>query len=474
MPTKLESPKGGVAVRMYRQGLGDCFLLAFQGRDGEPRYMLIDCGVLLGTPNANKEMEKVVKNIKQATGGHIHVLVVTHEHWDHISGFYQAENIFTDIIIERVWMSWTEDPDNPLAKKLRKKKKFYVAAVKAAAEKIGARNRRLVGKLDGLLGFYGESSQGLAAKKTSDIMDDLAKIGNEDTEYCYPGGEPLDFPDVDDIRVFILGPPESQKLIKKSDPSTKNSEVYLTDLDDDRLDGFAFDLLRHSNVDLEAEIIGDMSDIDLRPFDDRFRIDVNTSRHNDTIKFFNKHYKGAGDIWRKIDDNWSGAASELALKLDKHTNNTCLTMAIELVNSGDVLLFPGDAQVGNWLGWHELTWDINGEEVNIDDLLEKTVLYKVGHHGSHNATLKEMGLELMTNSRLAAMIPVNEKMAKKKKWKMPYNPLYQRLKESCKGRIIRIDKGVGKKTSGISSSSWNDFKKSVKEKRRYIDYFLDG
>ena len=79
-------------------------------------------------------------------------------------------------------------------------------------------------------------------------------------------------------------------------------------------------------------------------------------------------------------------------------------MAIELVNSGKVLLFPGDAQVGNWLGWHELVWDVNGEEVNIKNLLKKTVFYKVGHHGSHNATLKEMGLELMTNSHLAAMV----------------------------------------------------------------------
>ena len=30
---------------MYATGFGDCFLLAFPGEDGNPRYVLIDCGV---------------------------------------------------------------------------------------------------------------------------------------------------------------------------------------------------------------------------------------------------------------------------------------------------------------------------------------------------------------------------------------------------------------------------------------------
>ena len=46
-------------------------------------------------------------------------------------------------------------------------------------------------------------------------------------------------------------------------------------------------------------------------------------------------------------------AGRLALQLDSDTNNTSLVLAIELIASGRVLLFPGDAQVGNWLSWHE-------------------------------------------------------------------------------------------------------------------------
>ena len=65
--------------------------------------------------------------------------------------------------------------------------------------------------------------------------------------------------------------------------------------------------------------------------------------------------------------------------------------------------------------------------VTPDDLLARTVLYKVGHHGSHNATLREKGLELMTSRELAAMIPVNRETAKKMDWKMPFPSLFQRL-----------------------------------------------
>src|SRR5437867_12940176 len=95
-------------------------------------------------------------------------------------------------------------------------------------------------------------------------------------------------------------------------------------------------------------------------------------------------------------------AAEFALNLDSDTNNTSLALAFEL-NDGRVLLFPGDAQVGNWESWHvdadgkPRSWQVNGRDVIARKLLERTVLYKVGHHGSHNATLREQGLERMTD-----------------------------------------------------------------------------
>ena len=57
--------------------------------------------------------------------------------------------------------------------------------------------------------------------------------------------------------------------------------------------------------------------------------------------------------------------------------------------------------------------DRNGEPTKVTSsaLLARTVLYKVGHHASHNATLREKGLELMQSDELVAMIPVDEEQA---------------------------------------------------------------
>ena len=48
---RLVPPPGGVTVRMYRIGHGDCFLLAFAGEAADkPAYVLIDCGYKPGSP----------------------------------------------------------------------------------------------------------------------------------------------------------------------------------------------------------------------------------------------------------------------------------------------------------------------------------------------------------------------------------------------------------------------------------------
>src|SRR5262249_40548930 len=85
-----------IKVRMYRQGLGDCFLITIPRKNNTPFYAVIDCGVILGTQNAGQIMTDVVEHIIQTTGGHVDLVAATHEHWDHISGFGQAREIWTD------------------------------------------------------------------------------------------------------------------------------------------------------------------------------------------------------------------------------------------------------------------------------------------------------------------------------------------------------------------------------------------
>ena len=165
-----------------------------------------------------------------------------------------------------------------------------------------------------------------------------------------------------------------------------------------------------------------------------------------TAEFLLRHYYGPssdmGDQdqgWRRIDEDWLGSAAQFALDLDSATNNTSLVLAIELSPGGEVLLFPADAQVGNWLSWQQVQWTLDrNKTVKATDLLKRTVFYKVGHHGSHNATLREHGLELMPHG-LAALLPVDQEMAQKKRWGgMPLPGLIDALK-ARDATVVRID-----------------------------------
>ena len=153
----MTAPASGVKVRMYRQGLGDCFLLAFATGGARPFYMLIDCGVLVGTEDAEEQMRQVAESLREATGGRIDVLVATHQHWDHLSGFEQAREVFDQIDIGEVWVAWTEDPENDLANRLRARRDTAVRALGAAARSLrDAGRRRSARSLEAVLGFFGE------------------------------------------------------------------------------------------------------------------------------------------------------------------------------------------------------------------------------------------------------------------------------------------------------------------------------
>ena len=82
---------------------------------------------------------------------------------------------------------------------------------------------------------------------------------------------------------------------------------------------------------------------------------------------------------------------------------------------------------------------MDGKTVTGPDLLKRTIFYKVGHHGSHNATLQKLGLEQMERLRVA-VIPVDQEMAKKKRWNhMPLDELVMALNERAKGVVLRVD-----------------------------------
>jgi metallo-beta-lactamase superfamily protein len=445
-----------VRIRMYRQGLGDSFLLTFPG-GGKPEHVLIDSGVLLGTADAEAKMRAVAENVLTETGGKLDVLIATHEHWDHLSGFVQAQEVWEKFEIGEVWLAWTEDLSDDLAQELRQKKQHAIAAVAGAARHLAASGdanaAAMSERLESVLGFFGP----LGAAGSGSTEDALAWVKERKAKirFLRPGELLSEL----GVRVFVLGPPHDRKLIKRSDPSTAHPEVYHLAADEtDR------GLLAAVGA-LEGGEPG------RQPFAPWYQLSAAEARAE---PLFSDCYDRRGLEWRTIKSDWLSSAGPLALKLDSDTNNTSLALAFELSDGGDVLLFPGDAQVGNWLSWEAVEFD-DAPEVTSADLLGRTVLYKVGHHASHNATLQEKGLELMVSAELAAMIPVNREMAKKKKWNMPFPPLFDRLKQKTMGRILDAEEGlvVTKKPAALTAKQWQSFRKRAVVKDGWIDYTVD-
>ena len=424
-------------IRMYRQGLGDCFLVSLKRSGNAPDYkILIDCGVILGTPDPTTVMTKVVDDIVAVTHGEVDLLLATHEHWDHLSGFIQAAASFERLKVGQVWLAWTEDPADPLAEQLRGERKNAIAALQIAANtlRMSGSDAAVDGSdtISDMLGFFGVAGSGTTGEALNKVKN-MASV-----RYCRPTDRPVELGDPS-ARIYVLGPPPEAKLIRRTLPGKNSPEAY----------GLAMDGSGVLPLDVQESL---ESEDDDPPFGPIYTIPMAIARG---MEFFRNYYWGPSDNappWRSIGTEWLDSASDLALALDSATNNTSLVIAIE-ISGTDVLLFVADAQVGNWESWQELSWQVDGKKVTGPDLLARTIFYKVGHHGSHNATLKENGLESMSNLRIAA-IPVNHEMAVKKHWgNMPLPQLVAALTAKTGGKVLRIDENLAAPIPGVVATN---------------------
>lgn len=455
-------------------------------------------------------MEEVAKDIAKTVSEkkgsssvpRIDVLVLTHEHYDHVSGFHPSLALYDKFQFDRVWMAWTEDPEDGEAKKINAYLRMGMLAVKKAVEKMKKKakedkdagfyktqfkgdvlqlmRQRFNNTLEDLVNFNGNisvtktSKSGIKYKdlhsvsiETMEAFDHIkTKLAKNKSaiEYFEPGTLVDKITELTGVRIFVLGPPRNKKINKDKPSTGKNKEVYFA-MRSNAAMGFIKGVL-------SAEGIGFNND-DGRPFGKADGVDIAGSKKDSWLK---EAYHNQ-PRWKKIDEEWLNTAGSLALQIDNDTNNTSLVLAFQLIGSKKVLLFPGDAQVGNWLSWHDYEWEVvndgNKETVNATHLLKNTVFYKAGHHGSHNATLKDLGLELMVHDELVTFIPEKEKQYNG----IPYEPLLNRIKEKTKGRTVisadlehPAEDVIKKKPAGITTVAWNQFKKDLVIKREYVEY----
>src|SRR6185295_7082625 len=111
-PTKVTS----VHIRMYRAGTGDFFVLLFKAGNAVKFRMMIDCGCIKG---GKTTFEPLLKDVENHAGKTFDVLVVTHQHADHINGFEKCAELFDKFKFKKVWFAWTEDDTDPIANDYR-------------------------------------------------------------------------------------------------------------------------------------------------------------------------------------------------------------------------------------------------------------------------------------------------------------------------------------------------------------------
>lgn len=455
-----------INVRMYRIGTGDFFLLQCKKSDKVTFNLMIDCGCING---GKADFADKVEDLATTTDGVIDLLIVTHEHADHINGFERASDVFdTKIKVKKVWFAWTE-ADETFANEFRKEHTKIKMTLKAATEKLNMLRKEgafdkvydkdgneslmieatnhFITSLNGLTALNYEPRLSLDKIPTMEDILRKFKVIKADTivEFWEPGDVIEKLTGAEGLRFFVLGPPKSNEDIRKEEVKSEGYEKRE----------------KKSTLDMSFLNLFDSDHFtkrELMPFDDGYVLD---DKEQSPVK---DAYKA--DPWRTIDNDWLFSAGSLALRHETSINNTSLVVAIQFKKSERILLMPGDAEHGSWLSWHNnLEWtfkDKNNKtkKVNAEYILNNTVFYKVGHHLSHNGTAKQKGLEMMKQEDMAAMATLDFKKINSG-WlnTMPNDLIGEQLIRKTKGKLFflgdrkKILKNI--KTSRVTISKAN-------------------
>ena len=374
MPRKPGTAKEQIRIRMYRVGFGDCFLITLPAREG-PHHVLVDCGV-----HARGNIDTIgraVDDISQVTDQKVDIIIATHAHQDHISGFGSFASKFSALKVREIWMPWTENPDDPDAAKLKKKQ---LALIENLSQHFAARRGAQFDAVRAAL-------MNLASNQAA---FDLLRSGlhRATVRYHEAGAELKDPAGIEGLVVKVLGPPRDRDFLAQMDPPAGQRYLRLAE-----------GKLKEGNV--------------LKPFP----VETRAPRDGSGPRLDQKDIKALREMV-------ASPMEGLAFALDQAINNTSLATLFQY--SGQNLLFPGDAQYGNWRYW----LDKDGS----DRVLSQISFYKVSHHGSVNATPKN-ALEKMTTGKFAVMLSTQSKP-----WpSSPEAKLMEALERKANRRVVRSE-----------------------------------
>jgi hypothetical protein len=345
-----------MTLRAYQVGFGDCFLLTFHYTNKD-RHVLIDFGSTGQPKTAPTDlMLRVAKDIKEQCGGKLHAVVATHRHKDHISGFATNNGKGSGDIIAScepgvVIQPWTEDPDAKpdatSATRLSDSKSFL-----GALESMHSFSESMLAEIPGLrsgkgisettfkqLKFLGEDNL-----KNKSAVENLMRMSKRHF-YVNAGSKSGLESVLPGVKTVVMGPPTVEQSSKITKMRSRDPDEFW----------HLLGLTGQSLVRGKGRLFPRAETYVTPPAQTRW-------------------------LTRRMQALRGDQMLELVRALDDVMNNTSVILLFQAGNKK--FLFPGDAQLENWL--FALSQEKNKK------LLRDVNVYKVGHHGSLNATPKSL------------------------------------------------------------------------------------
>jgi len=469
-PTAAAGSASGLKVRMYRVGFGDFFLITVPTGEGK-RYILIDCGVFKGTSGTGDlgSIEEAIDDLFETTGGELALVIMTHRHADHIAGFSKAAERFKEFKASMVWMPYWEQFND--AKDSPSNLQFEISelAFQLAMQFRGRTDETAQEALAQLWNATGIDFNAAATggKKLSgnalalDLLKNHLGKNGENVRYYAAGDKPELPPELKGLSAEILGPP----------PKDAKAFMALTDLK--KGVGQYLDSTTSSDDGAKA----------IQPFRPQWVADPHHDYPREDAQGKAIEYQ---KIRKIVDTTQPDMLAAAAGKIETFLNNQSLVVLFTVADKN--LLFVGDAQAGNWEHWlYKLDAPVKdptkaGDLTEVSQQILQTIdFYKVGHHGSTNATpiavVEALGKDHSANGFVAMCSTEAAVYGNPAKGsEVPRDPLIEALGKEC--ALVRSDafeitttsKGLIKAAKGVDTNLPKPKAGQLTKENLYVEY----